>query len=103
MLSCDRQSLVAAVLSLLTERGLLTDAALERARRAAEASFERVDIVLGKLGLVAEEHLAYAWSEVTGLRIADPADLHLLPAARLAGDASDQDERRDAAAAQLRP
>ena len=46
---------VDALISRLIDTSALTDSALERARRAADLSHDRVDRVLLKLGLV-DEH-----------------------------------------------
>jgi len=49
--------------------GSLNVQALERGRRAAQSSGERLDIVLNKLGLISDDALVEAWSHVTGLGI----------------------------------
>ena len=55
--------------TLLTTLRLGDPAALARARRAAEATGERFDGVLAKLGLIAEEDLAVAYAAHAGLAI----------------------------------
>ena len=55
--------------ALLTRLRLGDPAALARARRAAEATGERFDGVLAKLGLIAEEDLAVAYAAHAGLPI----------------------------------
>ncbi|SEE00117.1 type II secretion system protein E (GspE) [Rhizobiales bacterium GAS191] len=62
------------VISILCERGMLDSQALERSRHAARESGERIDIVLRKLGLVSDDNVTIAWSEVTGYPIADSRD-----------------------------
>lgn len=58
-------------LQLFLHGGSLTEQALDRGRRAASASGERVDLVLNKLGLISDEALVAAWSKVTGLPIVE--------------------------------
>jgi general secretion pathway protein E len=51
---------------LFAERGLLSAAAMERARRLERESGERIDRIAAKLGLVSERDLAAAYAELVG-------------------------------------
>ena len=63
-----------AIEAVLASRGLLSGAALERARRLAAESGERIDRIAAKLGLVSERHLAAAYSELIGSPVLIPTD-----------------------------
>jgi general secretion pathway protein E len=64
---------------LLIERGRLERAGLERARRLAEGSGERLHVLLPKLGLVSERDLAEALSERLDLPLVGSADFPEVP------------------------
>ena len=66
---------------VLASRGLLSGAALERARRLEAESGERIDHIAAKLGLVSERHLAAAYAELIGSPVLDPADFPTEPIA----------------------
>jgi general secretion pathway protein E len=72
--SADQQSAIEALIEHLLATSAVTRPALDRARRAADASKERVDEVLSKLGLVEERALAGAWASVLALPVVVPAD-----------------------------
>jgi general secretion pathway protein E len=59
----------------LAERGALDELALQRALRAQRQSGERLDVVLTRLGLVAEADLAALVAELLGLRLVQPEEL----------------------------
>ena len=50
-----------------------------RARRAAEAASERLDLVLVKLGLISESDLCLAYATYCGLPLVEPADIPSQP------------------------
>jgi general secretion pathway protein E len=52
--------------SVLTSRGLLSGAALERVRRLEAESGERIDLIAAKLGLVSDRDLAEAYASLLG-------------------------------------
>ena len=52
--------------AVLTSRGLLSGAALERVRRLEAESGERIDLIAAKLGLIADRDLAEAYATVLG-------------------------------------
>jgi general secretion pathway protein E len=52
--------------SVLTGRGLLSGAALERVRRLEAESGERIDLIAAKLGLVSDRDLAEAYASLLG-------------------------------------
>src|SRR5438445_11145459 len=66
---------VEAFCACLASEGLLDIQAASRARRAAEASGERLDHVLVKLGLIAEGDLAAAYAAYCGLELLRAEDL----------------------------
>lgn len=70
---------IAAVIKHLLEYGNLTAQGLQRGRRAAEQSDERLDRVLNKLGLVSDDDLVEAWSQVTDLAVVDPSAYPAVP------------------------
>ena len=61
--------LLSTLLTQLLEAKRITQPTLERAQHAASESGERIDQVLIKLGLVSEDTLTEAWSDVTGKRV----------------------------------
>jgi general secretion pathway protein E len=63
---------IGAVISELVSKGAITSQALQRGRRAADESQERLDHVLNKLGLVSDDDLTEAWSVTTGLSVVEP-------------------------------
>ena len=67
--------------AVLVSLGLLSGAALERARRLEAESGERVDRVAAKLGLVSERDLAAAYAELIGSPIVAAADFPTEPVA----------------------
>jgi general secretion pathway protein E len=66
---------------VLASRGLLSAAALERARRLEAESGERIDHIAAKLGLVSERHLASVYAELIGSPVLDPTDFPAEPVA----------------------
>jgi general secretion pathway protein E len=68
------------LLAILIASAATTTDALERARRAAALSGERVDQVLTKLGLVKEDDVARAWSQLLHIPFIDTAELSAVPA-----------------------
>jgi general secretion pathway protein E len=58
-----------ALSAVLLERGLIDDKTLERARRVAGETGQRLDAVLTQLGLVSERGLAESLSAFLGLRL----------------------------------
>src|ERR1700749_3587045 len=69
---------------LVLDRGLVAPETLARARLVQAETGERLDSVLTRLGMVAEQALAGALAKETGLPIAVSADF---PAERILGDA----------------
>ncbi|MBO0766451.1 MAG: Flp pilus assembly complex ATPase component TadA [Hyphomicrobiaceae bacterium] len=65
--------------AFLVERGVLDELTLERARRAQRQSGERFDLVLTRLGLIAEADLARLLAEFLDLPLVDPAQLPEVP------------------------
>ncbi len=72
---------LAGIEAVLAERGLLTGAALERARRLGNETGERIDRIAAKLGLVAERELAAAYAGLLGAPLLTLAEF---PAAAVA-------------------
>jgi general secretion pathway protein E len=74
---------IAALADLLERQGQCDARTLDRARRVATESGQRLDLVLMQLGLVTERGLAQAYAELLGMRIAAPdrypQDAPLLP------------------------
>jgi general secretion pathway protein E len=66
---------------VLASRGLLSGAALERARRLEAESGERIDHIAAKLGLVSERDLASAYAELIGSPLVAEADFPAEPVA----------------------
>lgn len=65
------EGIIAGVTERLRAHHGLSDNQIERAQRAAEASGERLDLALNKLGLVSDDALMKVYSEVTGVKVAD--------------------------------
>ncbi len=65
----------ADIQSVLTARGLLSDAALDRVRRLEAESGERIDLIAAKLGLISDRDLAQAYASMLGAPVLTPADL----------------------------
>ncbi len=65
--------------AVLASRGLLSGAALDRARRLEAESGERIDRVAAKLGLVSERDLAAAYAELIGSPIVVAAEFPAEP------------------------
>ncbi|MBC9882116.1 type II/IV secretion system protein [Bradyrhizobium sp. INPA01-394B] len=64
----------------LLVRGEFVDAgAVARARRASDATSERLDVVMVKLGLISEADLCAAYADYCGLPVVRPADIPLQP------------------------
>jgi type II secretory ATPase GspE/PulE/Tfp pilus assembly ATPase PilB-like protein len=61
--------------ALLLKQGTISDATLERARRAAHSTGERADRALNQLGLLSDDAMMEAWSEITGLSIISSHDV----------------------------
>jgi general secretion pathway protein E len=64
-----------AFADLLVNEELVDAAAVARARRAAEAASERLDLVLVKLGLISESDLCIAYATYCDLPLLGPGDL----------------------------
>ena len=62
------------VLRHLVSNSQIDERELERARRVAAASGQRIDAVLGQLGLVSDRELAGALAASLGLQLAEPDD-----------------------------
>ncbi|MDR3537706.1 MAG: GspE/PulE family protein [Acetobacteraceae bacterium] len=58
--------------ALLMRDGQCDAKSIERARRVAEESGQRLDIALSQLGMVTERDLAYAYARLLGLTVAGP-------------------------------
>ena len=69
--------------SVLTARGLLSGAALERVRRLEAESGERIDLIAAKLGLISDRDLAQAYASMVGSELLGP---HEFPAEPVAPD-----------------
>src|SRR5260221_1426836 len=65
--------------SVLTSRGLLSGAALERVRRLEAESGERIDLIAAKLGLVSDRDLAQAYASLLGSPVLTPTDFPAEP------------------------
>ncbi len=74
MTSDGRLDGVTDIQSVLTSRGLLSDAALERVGRLQRESGERIDLIAAKLGLISDRDLAQAYSQLLGSPVLTPAD-----------------------------
>ena len=73
------QGLIERLAAFLASRGVLDELALHRALRAQRQSGERFDLVLTRLGLVAEADLARLLAEFLGLPLLDPRQLPEAP------------------------
>jgi general secretion pathway protein E len=73
------QGLIERLAAFLAQRGVLDELALHRALRAQRQSGERFDLVLTRLGLIAEADLARLLAEFLGLPMVDPAQLPEVP------------------------
>ncbi|MEQ8503125.1 MAG: type II secretion system ATPase GspE [Sneathiellaceae bacterium] len=60
--------------SVLIERGLLNDAALDRLRRLEAESGERIDLIAAKLGMISDKDLAGAYASAVGTPLLGPED-----------------------------
>ena len=69
----DRDDRFDRLSGIMIARGLCDDRGLDRARRIADESGQRVDAVLIQLGLLTERGLASAYAELLDLPIASPA------------------------------
>jgi general secretion pathway protein E len=69
------------ILAVLTSRGLLVGAPLERVRRLAAENSERIDLIASKLGLVSDRDLAQAYAELLGKPLVGPDDFPAEPVA----------------------
>ena len=58
----------ADIQSVLSARGLLSGAALDRVRRLEAESGERIDLIAAKLGLISDRDLAHAYASMLGSR-----------------------------------
>ena len=76
-----RLTLSSSIERVLTDSGLLSGAALERAQRLEAESGERIDHIAAKLGLVSERDLAAAYAELTGSPIVTAAEFPAEPVA----------------------
>ncbi|MEW6146999.1 MAG: ATPase, T2SS/T4P/T4SS family [Pseudomonadota bacterium] len=79
VLSPRQAGFVDAFSALLLREGLVDAAAVTRAKRASEATFERLDAVMVKLGLLSEADLCGAYAAYCGLKIVRSSDLPLQP------------------------
>ena len=73
------QGLIERLAAFLASRGVLDELALHRALRAQRQSGERFDLVLTRLGLIAEVDLARLLAEFLGLPLLDPSQLPEAP------------------------
>src|SRR5258708_602227 len=64
-----------AFADLLAAEDLVDSAAVARARRAAEAASERLDLVLVKLGLISESDLCVAYATYCRLPVVSGEDI----------------------------
>lgn len=74
MMSDGRADDATDIQSVLTSRGLLSDAALERVRRLHQEGGERIDLIAAKLGLISDRDLAQAYSQLLGSPVLTSAD-----------------------------
>jgi general secretion pathway protein E len=75
---CD-EDLVERLADFLSRRGVLDDLAMHRALRAQRQSGERFDLVLTRLGLIAETDLAGLLADFLGLPLVDADQLPEVP------------------------
>jgi general secretion pathway protein E len=73
------QGLIERLAAYLASRGVLDELALHRALRAQRQSGERFDLVLTRLGLIAEADLARLLADFLGLPLLDPSQLPEAP------------------------
>ena len=73
------EGLIERLAAFLASRGVLDELALHRALRAQRQSGERFDLVLTRLGLIAEADLARLLAEFLGLPLLDPSQLPEVP------------------------
>jgi general secretion pathway protein E len=73
------QGLIERLAAFLASRGVLDELTLHRALRAQRQSGERFDLVLTRLGLIAETDLARLLAEFLGLPLLDPSQLPEAP------------------------
>jgi general secretion pathway protein E len=73
------QGLIERLAAFLARRGVLDELTLHRALRAQRQSGERFDLVLTRLGLIAEADLARLLAEFLGLPLIDLAQLPEVP------------------------
>jgi general secretion pathway protein E len=71
----------ARVEAALVESGLISPAALDRARRLEAESGERIDRIASKLGLVAERDMASLYARLIGAPLLTPEDFPVTPVA----------------------
>jgi len=64
-----------AFAGLLVREGLVDLGAVARAKRASEATSERLDVVMVKLGLLSEADLCGAYATYCGLNVVRPSDV----------------------------
>src|SRR6476619_8051352 len=69
------EAFVEELAQFLLQQGTLDDLAVHRAQRAQRQSAERFDLVLTRLGLVPEAHMAQLLAEFLGVALADAEDL----------------------------
>jgi general secretion pathway protein E len=67
--------------AVLTSRGLLSGAALERVRRLEAESGERIDLIAAKLGLLSDSDLAQAYAALLGSPLLSRDDFPAQPVA----------------------
>jgi len=77
----EHQTGLSSIEKVLSNRGLLSGTALERARRLEAESGERIDHIAAKLGLVSERDLAAAYAELIGSAVVAAADFPAEPVA----------------------
>jgi len=73
------QGLIERLAAFLASRGVVDELTLHRALRAQRQSGERFDLVLTRLGLIAEADLARLLAEFLGLPLLDPGQLPEAP------------------------
>ncbi|HEX5958184.1 MAG TPA: hypothetical protein VFY92_05950, partial [Hyphomicrobiaceae bacterium] len=73
------EDLVERLAAFLANRGVLDELTLRRALRAQKQSGERLDLVLTRLGLIAEADLARLLAEFLGLPLLEPSQLPEVP------------------------
>jgi general secretion pathway protein E len=82
-LNISGSATVESLVALLMREGRCDAKSIERCRRVAEESGQRLDAVLSQLGLVTERDLATGYAQLLGLSIVTPDDY---PAERLWAD-----------------